>query len=152
MILTEYYNRTGGTPPDLGNDGVGLTGVGAELMDELFTLPLGLDPALEAAIEEFASTKRKAEAKLKKLEVKAEAGGVKGMAAANEIKQIETADTTNMNRIELTLAAAKRKGAKKSGETALNEKKAVVEKAAKAEKQASKDRLKARMAAFGGGN
>jgi hypothetical protein len=58
MILEEYYKRTGEKcPHDLGNDAVGVTGVGAQLLDELFTLPEGLDPALAKAIEDFTASK-----------------------------------------------------------------------------------------------
>ena len=43
MILKEYYKRTGESHSlDLSNDGIGITGVGQQLLDELFTLPLGM--------------------------------------------------------------------------------------------------------------
>jgi hypothetical protein len=91
MILEAYYKRTGlACPHDLSNGGVGVVGVGKELLDELFTLPMGLDPALAKAIEDFMAQKKAREAKVKELEGKAAAGGVKGLAAGNEIKQMES--------------------------------------------------------------
>merc|ERR1711879_1133808 len=146
MIITEYYKRTGDVNPyDLSQDGIGVTGVGAILLEELFTLPLGLDPALEAAIEEFTATKAR-EAQLKTLQERASKGGVRGMAAKNEIEQLETQDSTDMNRLELTLNAAKKKAAKKSGEEAVRERKNAEEAAAKAKAEESRAKLKARAA------
>jgi hypothetical protein len=124
MILDEYYKRKGETPTeDISNFAIGVTGVGDKLMDELFTLPVGLDPELERAIEEFTATKRAREDRLKGLESKAQQGGVKGIAAANEIKQMESEDSTEMNRMEISLNSAKKRGAKQSGAAALEEKK-----------------------------
>jgi hypothetical protein len=124
MILAEYYKRTGEPiKEDLSRGGIGITGVGAKLLDELFTLPIGLDPELEKAIEEFTAQKKARENKIKELQVKASQGGVKGKAAENEIKQIEAEDTTNLNRLEITLNAAKKRAAKASGEVALKQKK-----------------------------
>lgn len=147
MIISEYYKRTGEQNPyDLTQDGIGVTGVGNILLDELFTLPLGLDPALEAAIEEFTSTKKARESKMKQLEDKAAAGGVKGLAAKNELEQLVAQDSTDMNRIELTLNAAKKRAAKKSGEEAVRERKQAEEKAAADKAADSRAKLKARAA------
>lgn len=124
LILKAYYKRV--EKPiveDLSNNGVGVVNVGDKLLEELFTLPMGLDPKLVAAIEEFTAKKRKREKKISKLEKKAAKGGVLGKAASNEISQMMSQDQTEMNRIEITLNAAKRKGAKKSGQRALEEKK-----------------------------
>ena len=49
------------------------------LLDELFTLPVGLDPELERAIEEFTAKKKQRESKMKDLNERAAAGGVKGL-------------------------------------------------------------------------
>ena len=100
------------------------------------------------AIEEFAAAQKTKAGKLAKLAKKAEKGGVLGRAAAQEIRIIESADTTETNRIELTLKAAKRKGAKKSGEVALEEQKAREAKTKATAAAASKAKLKARMAMF----
>eukprot|EP00470_Lotharella_oceanica_P003789 CAMPEP_0170171552 /NCGR_PEP_ID=MMETSP0040_2-20121228/4715_1 /TAXON_ID=641309 /ORGANISM="Lotharella oceanica, Strain CCMP622" /LENGTH=319 /DNA_ID=CAMNT_0010411675 /DNA_START=26 /DNA_END=985 /DNA_ORIENTATION=- len=151
MILKAYYKRTEKpVEEDLSNDGVGVTGVGPKVLEELFTLPLGLDPKLIAAIEEFTAKKRKREAKMAKLEKKAAKGGVLGKAAKNEIEQMMSQDLTAMNRIELTLMAAKKKGARKSGEEALEAKKKAEEKK-KADKLAAGRNKMASMAAMWGG-
>src|SRR3990167_4203299 len=143
MILTEYYKRTNENHNfDLSNEGIGVTGVGYQLLDELFTMPLGLDPALERAIEEFTNTKKQRENQLKTLRDRAAAGGVRGLAAKNEIEQLEGQDQTEMNRLELTLNAAKKKASKNSGEEALRAKKNAKEAEERAAAQASKERLK----------
>ena len=147
MILEEYYKRIQETCPyDLSQDGVGVTGVGNALLDELFTLPAGLDPALEAAIEEFTATKKKREAEMKVLQDKASKGGVRGLAAKNELEQLEGQDLTETNRLELTLNAAKKRAAKKSGEEAVKERKQAEEAASRAQAEESRARLKARAA------
>jgi F actin bundling C terminal len=93
MILAEFYKRHETNPvEDLTNDGVGIIGVGDKLLEELFEPKSGLPPELIAAIEEFTAKKREKEKKVKDLEVKAAAGGVKGSAAANELSQLEAAD------------------------------------------------------------
>jgi hypothetical protein len=75
MILTEYYKRTGETNNyDLSKNGVGITGVGYQLLDELFTIPTGLDPELERAIEELTAIKKARENKAKDLQKAAAAG------------------------------------------------------------------------------
>merc|ERR1712232_697856 len=149
MIITEYYKRTGETNNyDLSQDGIGVTGVGNILLEELFTLPLGLDPALEAAIEEFTAQKKARESQMKSLEERAAKGGVRGLAAKNELEQLVGQDTTDMNRLELTLNAAKKRAAKKSGEQAVQEKKKAEEAQKKAAAEESRSRLKARAALF----
>lgn len=55
------------------------------------------------------------EKKLSTLQDRAALGGVKGKAAENELAQMAQEDTTEMNRIELTLNAAKKKASKGSG-------------------------------------
>jgi hypothetical protein len=143
MILAAYYKRKEQDCPfDLSKGGVGITGVGPQLLDELFTLPIGLDPELIAAIEEFTQKKKAREAKIKELQDKAGQGGVKGLAAANEIKQIETADMTDMNRIEITLAAAKRRAGTRSGDVALKKKQQQQEEEERLKREASRNKLK----------
>ena len=145
MILKEYFKRKEQTPTmKLENEAsaVGLVGVGVMLLDELFTLPVGLPPELVEAIEKFTETVRTKENRLKDLRNKASQGGVKGMAAQNEIIQMEKEDKTDLNRLELTLNAAKKKAAKNTGEQALLEKKKKEEEEEKQRKQESKNRLK----------
>jgi len=147
MILAAYFKRTGEQNPyDLSHDGIGLKDVGKLLLDELFTMPLGLDPELERAIEEFTKAKKAREDKLKDLRGKAEAGGVKGLAASNEIKQMESADNTQMNKLEITLEAAKKRCARDSGEVALKSKQAKEVAEAKAKQDSARANLKAKAA------
>mmetsp|Transcript_47699 Transcript_47699/g.120085 ORF Transcript_47699/g.120085 Transcript_47699/m.120085 type:complete len:269 (+) Transcript_47699:56-862(+) len=150
MILTEYYKRVGeACPHDLSKGGVGVTGVGFELLDELFTMPTALSPELEKAIEEFAAQKRARSEKMRSLEEKAAGGGVRAMSAKNELAQMNAADVTEMNRLEITLNAAKRRAGKQSGEAALKEKKQQEEQQQKASREASRQRLAERAALFG---
>jgi hypothetical protein len=149
MILKEYYERHETAPEeDLDNDCVGVCGVGKKLLEELFTMPKGLSPQLEAALEAFADEKKKREAKIKELTAKAEKGGVKGMAAKQELVILESGDKTEMNRIELTLNAAKRKANKQSGEDALKKEKEKQAAELKKAAEAKKAKMKARMAMF----
>jgi len=149
MILQAYYKRTGAEcKEDMGHGGLGIVGVGPKLLEELFTMPLGLDPELEKAIEEFTAKKKAREEKFNDLYAKAALGGVKGLAANNEIKQLESQDQTEMNRIEITLNAAKKKGMKASGDVALAEKKKKDEDEERRKQEESKAKLKARAAQF----
>ncbi len=87
MILGEYYKRHEKEPlEDLSLDGVGITEVGAKLLEELFSMPAGLSPQLEEALETFAAEKKARQKKVDALTAKAEAGGVKGMAARQELR------------------------------------------------------------------
>merc|ERR1711924_204628 len=114
MILAEFYKYHEAEPvEDLSKGGFGITGVGGKLLDSLFTKQGGsLPPELERAIEEFTAMIRARNAKLDDLQKKSQGASVKAMAAANEIKQMESEDTTEMNRLELTLNAAKKKALK----------------------------------------
>lgn len=151
MILTEYFKRKDMQPTvSLENDGVGLLDVGEMLLEELFTLPLGLSPEIEAAIEEFMAKKKERESKIAELKEKMKAGGVKGLTAKTELVALENSDMTEFNRVEITLAAAKRRSAKESGAVAL-EKKQLKEKEEKAAAAlASRQKLAARAAMFEG--
>lgn len=123
MILREYYQRTQEDEvEDLSDGAIGVTGVGDMLLDQLFQAAVGLDPEIEKAIEELMTMKREKQKKIKELQEKADQGGVKGLAAKNEIEQIAREDPTELNRLEITLNAAKRKAAKSSGDIALKKK------------------------------
>jgi len=151
MVLQAYYKRTGLTVvEDLSKKGVGVVNVGTKLLDELFTLPVGIPPELEAAIEELIRMQRDKEKKQNELRARAAAGGVKGMAAANELKQMDTEDPTAMNRMELTLNAAKKKASKSSGEDALAAKKKQEEEETKRKAEESRAKLKAKTALWEG--
>jgi len=149
MILKDYFKRQGTKPTvDLSNDGIGVVGVGDQLLDELFTMPVGLSEELEDAIEDFMAQKRARDNHLKDLEELAKKGGVKGLAATNEIAQIGAKDTSDMNKIELTLQAAKRRAEKESPELLLAKKKEEDEKKLEEQRKASRAALAAKAAAF----
>jgi len=149
MILSEFYKRYEITPEeDLSNDAIGVTGVGHKLLDELFTYPVGLDPELEAAIEQFTAQKKEKEKKMTSLRDKAAAGGVKGLAAKNELEQMEASDSTDMNRLEITLNAAKRRAGKNSAEDTLKKKQKAEEEEKLQRTNTGRAKLAAMRAAF----
>eukprot|EP00123_Amoebidium_parasiticum_P008822 comp19041_c0_seq1/m.21472 comp19041_c0_seq1/g.21472 ORF comp19041_c0_seq1/g.21472 comp19041_c0_seq1/m.21472 type:complete len:284 (-) comp19041_c0_seq1:23-874(-) len=146
MVLREYYKRTElDCPYNLSShqDVCNITGVGYELMEELLTMPLALDPATEKAIEDFGTAQKEGRRKRAQLMEIAAKGGVKGMAAKNELMQLESADKTATNMVELKLNAAKR-AAKKQGEIALEQRKKEDEEREKRVKEEGRAKLKAR--------
>jgi hypothetical protein len=151
MILEEFYKHYEiDCVEDLSNDGIGVSNVGFKLVDELLTMPAGLNPQIEAAIDEFMEKKKEREEKIKVLTEKAEKGGVKGLAAKQELTIILSGDDTEMNRVELTLQAAKRKAAKNRGSVLLADM-AAKEAAEQAQKKAeAKARMDAKKAMFEG--
>lgn len=122
--------------------------VGDKLLEELFTCAEGVDPEIMKALEEFTAMKKARSKKIDDLEIKAAAGGVKGLAAKNEIEQLLREDPTEMNRIEITLNAAKRRAAKGSGELALLSKKKEEENELKKQRAESRQRLAERASKF----
>jgi hypothetical protein len=102
---------------------------------------------LERAIEEFSQKKKQRSGQLQALREKAAQGGVKGKAAENEIKQMETQDLTEMNRLEVTLNAAKKRAAK-SSEAVLEAKKKKEEEEKQRQREESRAKLAAKAALF----
>lgn len=101
------------------------------------------------AIEEFTLKIRERNEKLRKLQEQSKGASVKAMAAANEIKQMENEDMTEMNRIEITLNAAKKRALKgNDGEKALEEKRKAELKAEEEKRRLSRASLKEKAAAF----
>jgi hypothetical protein len=111
-------------------------------------MPNALSPQLEAAIEDFTNKKKEKAALIEELTAKAEIGGVKGKAAQNTLDQMEASDSTETNRLEATLNAAKRKALKSSGDQALKEAKERAAAKEAADKEAAKARLAAKSAMF----
>lgn len=149
MILTEFYKRYEIEPDeDLSQDGVGLANVGYKLVDELLHMPIGMNPQIEAAIEAFMERKKAREERIQLLTLKAEAGGVKGLSAKQELTILESGDDTELNRIELTLQAAKRKAAKQHGSAMLADLAAKEAKQQALEKEKKKARMNAKRAMF----
>eukprot|EP01126_Amoeba_proteus_P063293 TRINITY_DN870_c0_g1_i12.p1 TRINITY_DN870_c0_g1~~TRINITY_DN870_c0_g1_i12.p1 ORF type:complete len:162 (+),score=47.26 TRINITY_DN870_c0_g1_i12:669-1154(+) len=149
--VQEYFKRTMiAEDVDMTNHCIGLTGVGDRLLEELFTMPFGLDPALEKAIEDFGEQKAAKEKKMKELKEKAALGGVRGMTAKNELAQLEASDATEMNRLEVTLAAAQKKAAKTNADEVLRARQKQAEDEEKAKKEAGRAKMAALASRFGG--
>jgi len=117
MILKECFKRKDTEPDiDLSNDGVGLTGVGDMIIEELFSPPAGLDPDLEKMMAEFSLEHTKREQQIADLEAIVAQGGVKGMAAKNQLTALKAQDTSAMNALEAKIASAIKKAQKKTEE------------------------------------
>jgi len=151
MVLNEYFKRHEIAPTvSLENDGIGLKGVGEMLLEELFTMPLGINPEIEEAIAAFMAEKRAKEAKMTDLETKAAVGGVKGLAAKNEIAQILAGDSTEENKTELTLKAAQRRASKYSAADQLAKQKKQETEMIQQKRRTSRANLAQRAAMFSG--
>ena len=74
--------------------------------------------------------------------------GLKGMAAKNELIILEKGDMTEMNRIELTLDAAKRRAEKRRGSEVLAQQKKAAEDELKKAHEAQRAKMAARRAMF----
>jgi len=150
LILSEYYKRTGESHSyDLAKNGVGITGVGYQLLDELFTIPTGLDPELERAIEELTAIKKARENKAKDLQKQAAQGGVKGGIAAAQLAQMDQENLMDIAKVEAKINSQMRKSGKESGDKALQKKQEAEAKAKAAAAKQSKASLQARIAGMG---
>lgn len=117
MILEEFFARKGAEPDvDMTTDGIGLTGVGDRLIEELFAPPQGVDLELEKMIRDFAQTQLSTATKMADLEAIVEAGGVKGMGAKTELDKLKNADQTTANGIQARIKAATQKANKAAKE------------------------------------
>lgn len=154
LILTEYFARYDISPPpemDLSEDCVGLVGVVDFVVEELFSMPQGLSPQLEFMLDNFLTDKKKREERVAELKAKAlSKSGVKGMAAQRELEILRHADQTELNKIELTLNAARRRTARQSGEAALSLAMEEKAKGLEADRAERRGRLRQRAAKFEG--
>lgn len=117
MILEEFFARKSEAPDvDMDNNGVGLTGVGERLIEELFAPPQGVDLELEKMMKEFAITRAARAKEIAGLEEIVAAGGVKGMSAKTTLDSLKKEDTSALNAIEARIAAAIKKTEKKTHE------------------------------------
>jgi hypothetical protein len=144
MVLTEYYKRMEQTcPHDLSKGGIGISGVGYELLDELFYIPSSLPGDLARALEEVTEQKTARNAIMKQLQ--SESGmGVKGGLAAAKLAQM-MAEPTPIDQLktEARINSALRKGPKSAG-AQLEEQKRKEKAAADAARRASRNKLKAK--------
>jgi len=131
LILTEFFRRQDTEPDvDLSNDGVGLTGVGDRLIEELYAPPQGVDPELEKMMKQFSQEHARRKKEVADLEEVVAQGGVKGMAAKGELEKLKHRDESDMHAIEARIAAAIKKAEKKTiEEMARRESEAEAEKA-----------------------
>lgn len=149
MILDSYYKRKGVDPEvELKDDGVGLVGVGDQLILELYSPPLGMDTDLEKMMRDFAVHKRTREAKIAELEAIIAQGGVKAMATKAELDKLTAENGAELNHLEAKIKAATKK-AEIAAEKMLAEKHASAEAAAAADKSGSRGKLAEKSAAFG---
>jgi len=117
MILEEFFARKGEDPDvDMTNGGVGLTGVGDRLIEELFAPPQGVDPELEKMMKDFATSRAARAKEIADLEEVVAAGGVKGMSAKTGLDSLKKEDSSALNAIEARIAAAIKKADKKTRE------------------------------------
>jgi len=139
MILNEYFKRKGVEPDvDLGDNGIGLTGVGDRLCEELYAPPPGLDPDLDEKMKTFATEQATRAEKIAALEAVVAEGGVKGMGAKTELDKMQHDDTSAINALEARIAAAIKKSQKKAIEQMETYDKNKVER----QKQADEDKKK----------
>jgi len=149
MILQEFFDRKGEAPDvDMNNNGVGLTGVGDRLIEELFAPPQGVDPELEKMMRDFAASRAARAKEIADLEEVVAGGGVKGMSAKTTLESVKKEDTAALNAIEARIAAAIKKAEKKASEEVA---KREAEAAAKIEEENAKHKggLASKTAAFG---
>lgn len=117
MILEEFFARKGEAPDvDLTNNGVGLTGVGDRLIEELFAPPQGVDLDLEKMMKDYASSRADRAKAIADLEAVVAGGGVKGMSAKTQLESLKKEDSSALNAIEARIAAATKKAEKKASE------------------------------------
>jgi len=148
MILEEFFARKGEAPDvDMGNNGVGLTGVGERLIEELFAPPQGVDPELEKMMKDFAANRAEHAKQIAELEEQVAAGGVKGMAAKTKLEAAQKEDTASLNAIEARIGAAIKKAEKKTAEK-VAEYEAAKQKALEEENASRKGGLAGKTATF----
>jgi len=148
MILESYYRRKGIEPEvELKDDGVGLVGVGDQLILELYSPPLGLDPELEKMMKDFAIHKKTREAKIAELEAIIAQGGVKAMATKAELEKITAENSSDLNHLEAKIKASTKK-AEVAAEKMLAEKQAAAAATAAAGGATSRGNLAEKSAAF----
>jgi len=149
MILEEFFARKGEDPDvDMGNNGVGLTGVGERLIEELFAPPQGVDPELEKMMKDFSLTRQARAKEIADLEEIVAAGGVKGMSAKTKLDGLKHDDSSALNAIEARIAAAIKKADKKTKEE-VDRREAEAQKAIDDENAGRKGGLAGKSAAFG---
>ena len=131
-----------------------------EFFTDLHNPSRGGGEALRQAIEEYRAVLKARDersTKMAALEATAAAGGVKGMAAKNQLAQMQQEDQLALNKAEITSAANKRKAEKNAVDPYEEEQKKQAEEKAKRDeeekkkKEEARGRLAAKAAMFNGG-
>jgi len=149
MILESFYKRKGVEPEvELKDDGVGLVGVGDQLILELYSPALGMDPELEKMMRDFALHKKTRETKIAELEAIIAQGGVKAMATKAELDKITSENGAELNHLEAKIKAATKK-AEVASEKMIADKEAARAAAAADASGGSRGKLAEKSAAFG---
>jgi len=149
MLLEEFFARKGETPDvDLTNGGVGLTGVGDRLIEELFAPPQGIDPELEKMMKDFADHHVNRAKKIAELEEVVAAGGVKGMSAKSQLDNLVKEDSSSLHALEARIAAARKK-VDKLGHVEIEKREAEAKAKMEEDKNKHKAGLASKTAAFG---
>jgi len=117
LILEEHFKRLDKPPTvDMGNDGLGLIGVGSMLIEEMFAPPAGLDPELDAMMKAFSLDHARKQKEIADLQAIVDEGGVKGMAAKTRLEKLKNEDQSGIHAVEAKIAAAIKRANKKSAE------------------------------------
>jgi F actin bundling C terminal len=124
----------------------------ADFFTQLKSPERGGGEALRRAIEEYRQVLKKREERERKMEdlaTQAAAGGVKGMAAKNQLAQMRDEDQLALNKAEITSAANKRKAEKNAIDPFEEEQKRQAEEKAKreAEEKVKRDDSRQKLAA-----
>lgn len=119
MILKEFFQRYDKEPDvDLSQKPDEITNQNTRVMEEMFSPPAGLDPALEKLMAEFSLNHAKREKETIVLQKAVKKGGVKGLTAKNQLNSLENEDSTQMNTVEAKIGAAVKR-AQKAADTEL---------------------------------
>jgi len=149
MILESFYKRKGVEPEvELKDDGVGLVGVGDQLILECYSPALGVDPELEKMMRDFAIHKHTRETKISELEAIIAQGGVKAMATKAELEKVTSENGAELNHLEAKIKAATKK-AEVAAEKMIADKESAKAAADADAKGGSRGKLAEKSAAFG---
>ena len=117
MILQEYFKRySKEADVNLDDDSKGLNGQTTRVIEEMFAVPVGLDPDLEKLMAEFSLMHAKKEAKEQELKKLAKLGGVKGLTAQNQLNAMKNEDLSQIHEVEIKVAAALKRAQKATEE------------------------------------
>lgn len=113
LMLKEFYDRKGLEHPEsLQGDSMSLTGVGPQIIEEMFAPPQGVDPELEKMMNAFAASQGERVRKLADLEAVVAAGGIKAISASKDLETLKSGSSADLNHLEAKISAAIKKANK----------------------------------------